>query len=192
MVRRGRSRVLTPSSLEFNPALHRFLIFLAVMIFLLLLAGGLVTSNRAGLSVPDWPTSFGSLYRIPPMVGGVRYEHSHRMIAGLVGLLTLVVAVWMQRREGRAWIRWLGWMAVAGVIVQILLGGLTVKMLLPWYVSSAHAMVAQSFFCLIVLMALFTGRQWMQPVDSQAVDGGQPSLYWLCLASIAVLYLQLF
>src|SRR5204863_370362 len=136
----------------------------AVVTFLLLLAGGLVTSNRAGLSVPDWPTSFGSLYRIPPMVGGVRYEHSHRMIAGLVGLVTVVVAVWIQRSEGRPWMRWLGWSALAGVIVQILLGGLTVKMLLPWYVSSAHAMVAQSFFCLIVLMALFTGRQWMQPV----------------------------
>src|SRR5205823_8647145 len=162
------------------------------MTFLLLLAGGLVTSNRAGLSVPDWPTSFGSLYRIPPMVGGVRYEHSHRMIAELVGLLTTVVAIWMQRRERRVWMRWLGWIALAGVIVQGLLGGLTVKMLLPWYVSSAHAMVAQSFFCLIVLMALFTSRQWMQLVDSQAVDGGRPSLYWLCLASIAVSYLQLF
>ena len=191
-LRRGRSRVLTQSSLEFNPALHRFLIFLAVMTFLLLLAGGLVTSNQAGLSVPDWPTSFGSLYRIPPMVGGVRYEHSHRMIAELVGLLTIVVAIWAWRSEQRAWMRWLGWIALMGVIVQGVLGGLTVKMLLPWYVSSAHAVVAQSFFCLIVLMAVFTRRHWMQPLAAQAADTGRPSLYWLCLISIAVLYLQLF
>ena len=191
-LRRGRSRVLTQSSLEFNPALHRFLIFLAAMTFLLLLAGGLVTSNQAGLSVPDWPTSFGSLYRIPPMVGGVRYEHSHRMIAELVGLLTIVVAIWAWRSEQRAWMRWLGWVALGGVIVQGVLGGLTVKMLLPWYVSSAHAVVAQSFFCLIVLMAVFTSRHWMQPLAAQAADTGRPSLYWLCLASIAVLNLQLF
>ena len=191
-LRRGRSRVLTQSSLEFNPALHRFLIFLAAMTFLLLLAGGLVTSNQAGLSVPDWPTSFGSLYRIPPMVGGVRYEHSHRMIAELVGLLTIVVAIWAWRSEQRAWMRWLGWIALGGVIVQGVLGGLTVKMLLPWYVSSAHAVVAQSFFCLIVLMAVFTSRHWMQPLAAQAADTGRPSIYWLCLISIAVLYLQLF
>jgi cytochrome c oxidase assembly protein subunit 15 len=183
--------VLTQPSLEFNPALHRFLIFLAAMTFLLLLAGGLVTSNQAGLSVPDWPTSFGSWYRIPPMVGGVRYEHSHRMIAEVVGLLTIVAAIWIWRQERRGWMRWLGWIALAGVIVQGVLGGLTVRMLLPWYVSSAHAVVAQSFLCLIVLMAVFTSRQWVHPV-AQVAESGRPSLYWLCLISIAVLYLQLF
>src|SRR6059058_6697172 len=134
MVCRGRSRVLTQSSLEFNPALHRFLIFLAAMTFLLLLAGGLVTSNQAGLSVPDWPTSFGSLYRIPPMVGGVRYEHSHRMLAEFVGLLTIIVAVWTARVERRRWMRMLGWVALSTVIAQGILGGITVKFLLPPWV----------------------------------------------------------
>src|SRR5438045_5937619 len=122
-LRRGRSRVLTQSSLEFNPALHRFLIFLAVMTFLLLLAGGLVTSNAAGLSVPDWPTSFGSLYRIPPMIGGVKFEHGHRMIAELVGLLTIVLAIWIQRSDRRRWMHMLGWVALGGVVVQGVLGG---------------------------------------------------------------------
>src|SRR5438552_15019484 len=125
MVCRGRSRVLTQSSLEFNPALHRFLIFLAAMTFLLLLAGGLVTSNDAGLAVPDWPTSFGSLYRIPPMVGGVKFEHSHRMLAEFVGLLTIIVAVWTARVERRKWMRVLGWIALATVIAQGILGGIT-------------------------------------------------------------------
>src|SRR5438309_8051762 len=128
MVCRGRSRVLTQSSLEFNPALHRFLIFLAAMTFLLLLAGGLVTSNQAGLSVPDWPTSFGSLYRIPPMVGGVKFEHGHRMIAELVGLMTIILAIWTWRSESRRWMRWLGIFALFGVIAQGILGGLTVRM----------------------------------------------------------------
>src|SRR5205823_10370406 len=156
--------LLKPAATQFNRPLHNFLVFTAGITFLLLLAGALVTSNQAGLSVPDWPTSFGSLYRIPPMVGGVRYEHSHRMIAELVGLLTIVVAIWAWRSEQRAWMRWLGWIALGGVIVQGVLGGLTVRMLLPWYVSSAHAVVAQSFFCLIVLMAVFTSRHWMQPL----------------------------
>src|SRR5205085_11134259 len=122
-LRRGRSHVLTQSSLEFNPALHRFLIFLAAMTFLLLLAGGLVTSNQAGLSVPDWPTSFGSWYKIPPMVNGVQYEHGHRMFAQFVGLLTIIFAVWTQRVDERPWMRKLGWFALLLVIVQGVLGG---------------------------------------------------------------------
>ncbi len=98
-----------------------------------------MTSNDAGLSVPDWPTSFGSLYRLPPMVGGVKYEHTHRMIAEFIGLLIIVMAVWTQRVETRKWMRVLGWTALGAVIGQGILGGITVLHFLPWSISTAHA-----------------------------------------------------
>ena len=89
--------------------------FIAFATFLLIVAGALVTSNDAGLSVPDWPTSFGSIYKIPRMVGGVRFEHSHRMVAELVGLLTVTLAIWLARSEKRRWVKILGWLAVGTV-----------------------------------------------------------------------------
>ena len=94
--------------------------------FLLIIAGALVTSNDAGLSVPDWPTSFGSFYKIPRMVGGVRFEHTHRMIAEFIGLLTIVIAIWTWRADRRRWMKYLGIGALGTVIAQGVLGGLTV------------------------------------------------------------------
>ena len=125
------------------------------------------------------------------MVGGVKYEHTHRMIAELVGLLTIVLAIWTWRAEERNWMRWLGWIALVGVIVQGVLGGLTVKMMLPWYVSTAHAAVAQTFFCLLVVMALFTSRGWIEDQSAPMRRDGL-SLFSLCVLSLVVLYLQLF
>ena len=119
-------------------------------------AGALVTSNDAGLAVPDWPTSFGSIWRIPHMVGGVKYEHGHRMVAQLVGFLTIVLMIWVWRSDARRWMKWLGVVALATVIAQGILGGLTVLFFLPWWISSAHATLAQGFFCIVVSMALFT------------------------------------
>src|SRR6185312_9740262 len=116
----------------------------------------------AGLAVPDWPTSFGSFYKIPPMVGGVKYEHGHRMVAQFVGLLTIILAIWTQRKDARSWMRKLGWFMLLLVIIQGTLGGLTVKMLLPWYISTAHAMVAQTFFSLTLLMTVFASRRWIE------------------------------
>jgi len=131
---------------SYNAALHRFTKLLAGLIFLLIAAGALVTSNDAGLAVPDWPTSFGSLWRIPHMVGGVKFEHGHRMLAELVGLLTIVLAIWTWRSDSRRWMKWLGVIALGTVIAQGVLGGLTVLLFLPWWISSAHATLAQSFF----------------------------------------------
>src|SRR5438128_11237617 len=88
-----------------NRWLARYAAFTACATFLLIVAGALVTSNDAGLSVPDWPTSFGSLYKLPPMVGGVRFEHSHRMLAEFIGLLTIIVAIWTWRADRRSWVR---------------------------------------------------------------------------------------
>jgi heme a synthase len=96
------------------------------------------------------------------MVGGIMYEHGHRMLAQLIGILTIVLAVWTQRVDRRPWMRKLGWAALATVIAQGILGGITVLHFLPPSVSSAHATMAQTFFCLVVSIALFTGRTWVQ------------------------------
>ena len=143
-----------------NKALHRFAILLAFWTLLLVVAGGLVTSNDAGLSVPDWPLSYGKL--MPPMEGGILYEHGHRMVATTVGILTVVLMIWFFRAEKRRWMRWLGVAALIAVIVQGVLGGLTVLMLLPWWISSAHACLAQLFFSTTVAIALFTSDWWLR------------------------------
>ncbi len=108
--------------------------------------------------MPDWPLSYGRL--MPPMVGGIFYEHGHRMVATAVGLLTVVLAIWLARREPRAWVRRLGYAAVGTVIAQGILGGLTVLFLLPTAISVAHACLAQTFFCLVVTLAVVTSPRW--------------------------------
>jgi heme a synthase len=178
--------------LPFNRAHHRYTIVLACATLLLLVAGALVTSNDAGLSVPDWPTSFGSYIKMPHMVGGVKYEHGHRMVAEFVGLLTIGLVFWTWRVETRPWMRHLSLIALAAVIVQGILGGITVIMRLPAYVSSAHAAVAQTFFCVIVLMAVFTGEHWIEEHPRVALDTRRPSLIGLTLLSVFSLYVQLF
>ncbi len=164
---------------------------LACWTFLLIIAGALVTSNDAGLSVPDWPTSFGSLYKIPRLVGGVKFEHTHRMIAQGAGLLTIILAVWMWRSEKRRWLRLLALGAVGTVVAQGILGGLTVLFFLPPPISSAHAALAQTFFCLAVAMAVFTGQKWVQEQPRIEFDQRKPSLFTLALLSVFVLYVQL-
>ena len=159
--------------------------------FLLIIAGALVTSNDAGLSVPDWPTSFGSFYKIPRMVGGVRFEHTHRMIAESIGLLTIVIAIWTWRADRRRWMKYLGIGALGTLIAQGVLGGLTVLFFLPPSISTAHAAVAQTFFCIAVCIALFTGRQWVEEVPRVELDMRRPSLQTLTLLSIFILYVQL-
>jgi len=150
-----------------------------------------VTSNGAGLSVPDWPTSFGSLYKIPHLVGGVRFEHTHRMIAQFVGFLSIVLAIWTWRADRRRWMKYLGVTALGVVIAQGILGGLTVLFYLPPAISSAHAALAQTFFCVAVLIAIFTGQRWMEEAPRVDVDEQRPNLFILTLLSIFVLYVQL-
>jgi heme a synthase len=126
------------------------------------------------------------------MVGGVKYEHGHRMIAQFVGLLTIVFAVWTQRTDPRPWMRKLGWWALALVVFQGILGGITVLTLLPWYVSSAHAMLAQTFFSLAILLAVFNSRRWIERRPELAIDTGRVSLRALAMLSIIAVYAQLF
>jgi cytochrome c oxidase assembly protein subunit 15 len=145
----------------------------------LVVAGGLVTSNDAGLSVPDWPLSYGKL--MPKMEGGIFFEHGHRMVATTVGLLTIILAVWLSRAEPRRWMRRLGWIALAAVIAQGLLGGMTVIFMLPKPVSISHACLAQLFFTTTVLIALFCSESWQR--NSPLVeDPGSPSLHALAAA----------
>src|SRR5207248_3636958 len=131
---------------------------------LLLLAGSLVTSTGSGLSVPDWPTTYGwNMFTFPPSrwVGGILYEHGHRLIASTVGLLTIVLAAWLWVQDPRRWMRRLGVTALGAVIAQGVLGGLTVLFFLPAPVSTAHAGLAEIFFCLTVAIALFTSPRWI-------------------------------
>lgn len=147
-------------------SLHWYCRLLVAATLLLVAAGGMVTSTNSGLSVPDWPTTYGySMFSFPldKMVGGIFYEHGHRLIATTVGLLTIGLVVWQWRVEPRAWVRRLGVIALVAVIVQGLLGGLTVIYLLPAAVSIGHAGLAQIFFCLTVVIALVTSRSWRAP-----------------------------
>jgi heme a synthase len=146
--------------------------------------------------VPDWPTSFGSLYKMPHMVGGVRFEHSHRMVAEFIGLLTIAIALWTWRSDRRQWMKKLGIAALGTVIAQGILGGITVLKFLPPAVSTAHATIGQTFFCIAVAIALFTGRRWTLPLDDEDLprveaDPGRPPLNTLTLLTIFVLYVQL-
>jgi heme A synthase len=124
--------------------LHRFAVLTAGSTFLLIVAGGLVTSTGSGLAVPDWPLSYGTLF--PPMVGGILYEHTHRVVAAFVGLLTAVLAAWLWKCEPRRWVRNLGFVSLAAVVLQGILGGLTVLYRLPTPISVIHACLAQTFF----------------------------------------------
>jgi len=165
-------------------------VFTACATFVLIIAGALVTSNDAGLSIPDWPTSFGS-FTVPPLRGGIRYEWSHRAIAGSIIVLTVSIAVWTWWVERRRWMKWLSLAALGTVLAQAILGGLTVLLLQPPWVSSAHAAVGQTFFCIAVVIALFTGRRWIEEVPRVELDTRKPSLITLTWLSIFVLYVQL-
>jgi cytochrome c oxidase assembly protein subunit 15 len=171
-----------------NQTLHKYAVFTACSTFLLLIAGALVTSNDAGLSVPTWPLAWGSV--TPPMVGGIAYEWSHRVIAASVGFLTIILAAWLWMAEKRSWMRWLGLAALGVVIAQGILGGLTVRMFQPPAVSAAHATLAQLFFSTVVLIAFFTSPWWQSEIP-ELEDAATPRLRSLTMWTIAAVFLQL-
>lgn len=148
----------------------------------------MVTSTGSGLAVPDWPLSFGQW--MPPMEGGILYEHGHRMAASLVGLLIVIQAVWLWRRESRAWVRRLGWLAWGGVVLQGLLGGLTVLLRLPDAASVAHAALAELVFGLTVAIASVCSRGWHERVERR-VDVDEPALVTLTSIVAAAIFLQI-
>jgi cytochrome c oxidase assembly protein subunit 15 len=168
---------------------HRFALLVACATFFLIIAGANVTSHDAGLATSDWPRSNGTFF--PKMVGNLFWEHGHRMIATAVGLLTIVLAVLLQIRERRPWVKRLGWIALGGVIAQGLLGGLTVKMNLPLAVSAAHATLAQLFFLITVSLAVFTSRNWVTPDSTVTENGEGLSLRVMCVVALIVILAQL-
>lgn len=170
--------------------LHRFATFVVACTILLLLAGSLVTSTGSGLSVPDWPTTYGwNMFTFPPSkwVGGIFYEHGHRLIASTVGFFTIILAAWLWRVDPRRWMKRLGAAALGAVIVQGALGGITVLFFLPTAVSTAHASLAEIFFCITVAIALFTSKGWL--TERSHLDDSL--LRRVATATTAVIYLQI-
>jgi heme a synthase len=174
-------------TITYHPSVHKFAIFVVCWTILLLVAGALVTSNEAALSVPDWPLSYGTL--TPPMVGGIRYEHSHRVIAGVLGLLSIVLAVWVWAKDERRWLRWFSVIAVAGIAAQAVLGGEVVRQLLHYWLPVMHACFAQIVFAALLSIAVFTSRWWVSD-QPQVEDTGSPSIHSLAIANAAVIYFQ--
>ncbi len=165
--------------------LHRFAVLTAGATFVLLFVGGLVTSTGSGLAVPDWPLSFGMV--LPPMRGGVLFEHGHRLAAALVGCLTVVLALWTVVGEPRPRVRALGLTALLAVVLQGVLGGVTVLYKLPLAVSVTHACLAQAFFCLTVTLALVTGAGW----TAAQARGVSPRLARLAAFTTGLVFVQL-
>jgi cytochrome c oxidase assembly protein subunit 15 len=169
---------------------HRYVKLVTVLTVLLIAAGGMVTSTDSGLSVPDWPTTYGwNMFAFPlsRWVGGIRYEHSHRLIASTVGFLTIILAGWTWWVEPRAWVRKLGFAALGAVVLQGLLGGLTVLFFLPPAISIGHAGLAQIFFCLTLALAVVTSPSWKRaaaPLDDAM-------LRRIAAATTALIYTQI-
>src|SRR5712692_1720853 len=173
----------------YNPGVHRFAVFVAMWTVLLLIAGALVTSNDAALAVPDWPLSYGSL--TPPMVGGIFYEHSHRLIAGGLGILAVILAIVIWVRDDRRWLRWFGIIAVLGVVVQAILGGQVVIRLLHYWLPVIHACFAQIVFAAVLSIAVFTSRWWVTD-QAPLEDRGGFSIHALALLNAIIVFFQTF
>jgi heme a synthase len=157
------------ASAKINRPLHWFAMATAIATFLLLGAGGLVTSHEAGMSVPDWPNSYGyNMFAFPvsKWTGGIFYEHTHRLWASVVGLMTTILAIWIWLKDSRQWMKWLGAIAFLLVVAQGILGGLRVTMKMD-SLGIFHGVIAQTFFVLTCAIALFTSRFWIEPAATQ-------------------------
>lgn len=169
--------------------LQRFTWFTAAATLFLICSGGMVTSKGVGLAVPDWPTTFGYnmfLFPVSQWVGGIFFEHTHRLIASTVGLLTIILAVWLWRVEPRRWVRNLGCVAVGAVILQGVLGGLRVTMLKD-EIGIFHACLAQAFLGLLVFIALVTSEFW----NRISARSGAGRILWLAVLTVTLIYFQL-
>jgi cytochrome c oxidase assembly protein subunit 15 len=182
-----------------NPWLYWFAVLTALATLALIGIGGLVTSHEAGMSVPDWPTTYGYnmfLFPISKWLGGIFYEHSHRLLASLVGLMTTVLAVWLWLKDSRQWMHWLGVAAFLLVVAQGVLGGLRVTLHMD-SLGIYHATIAQLFFVLTCALALFTSRWWVAqasrlPDQTNTQNAaGTAALRWLVLATTLLIFVQL-
>jgi cytochrome c oxidase assembly protein subunit 15 len=174
--------------------LHRFAMFLVGYIVLLIFIGGQVKSTGSGLAVPDWPNTYGHfMFSFPyeSMVGGIFWEHLHRMVASLAGIFTFALTIWAIRVEPRGWVRRIAIAASVAVLVQGLLGGLTVLLYLPVWTSSLHGTLAQCYLCLAVTMAIVTSPRWSDAPRSIRESSSGLSIRTLVLATTATIFVQL-
>ena len=177
---------------SYSPWLHRLARLTAGATFLLIVIGGIVTSTDSGLAVPDWPTTFGYnmfLYPLSEMVGGILYEHSHRLMGSLVGILTVGLLVFLWAKDSRKWLKWIGLIALIAVIVQGVLGGLRVTQINRNF-AIVHACLAQAFFALLCGIAWFTSRDWWEDKNIKPVETAQ-KLRRLSLITTGLIYVQL-
>ncbi len=195
------------NDLTYKPGLHRFAWVVTVAMWVMIVAGGMVTSMGAGDSVPDWPLSYDSV--LPPMVGGVLYEHGHRMIGWALGLLAITLAGWLWTREPRKWVRTLGYVALAAVCFQGVLGGIRVLVVSNDSVREAvlgsdsateaavartvfailHTTVGQAILCLAAVIATVTARRWLKTSEPVACRGADKVRRW-CIVVAAALFIQ--
>ena len=178
---------------RYNKGLNRFAWFMCVAAVFLICSGGMVTSKNVGLAVPDWPTTFGYnmfLFPFSKWVGGILFEHTHRLIASAVGFFTIILATWLWRSESRRWVRNLGFVALAGVILQGVLGGLRVTMLKD-EIGVFHACIAQAFLALLVVIALVTTSFWRSLNQIDINEKKFAPIRRLSVAITLAIYLQL-
>ena len=172
----------------FHAGVHKFALFVVAWAALLLCAGALVTSEDAALAVPDWPLSYGSV--TPPMVGGIAFEHSHRVIAAILGLLIIALAIVLWRKDERPVVRWLGIAALGGVILQGVLGGLTVLKLLHYWLPVMHACLGQLMFVALVAIAVVTSHWWVSE-RPQYEDKASPAIHTVVILNAGAIFLQI-
>jgi heme a synthase len=171
----------------YHSGVHKYALFLVLWAAVLLTAGALVTSEDAALAVPDWPLSYGTLN--PPMIGGIAFEHSHRLIAVGLGFLIIILAFLLWRYDERPWMKYFGFAALAGVVLQGMLGGLVVLKLLHYWLPVMHACAAEIVFAILVSIAVCTSRWYMQSLP-QYVDRGSPSIHSIVTLNAFVIFLQ--
>jgi len=179
---------------SYKPLLHRYAVFVFLWTVLLFVFGALVTSNGAALSVPDWPKSFGTWFpSLKQLIQnpGSFFEHSHRVIAGVLGILLLIEAILIWLMEPRRWLRWFAAIAVGGVVVQAVLGGEVVRKLLQYWLPELHACFGQIMFAAILGMAVFTSKWWVSERPMIA-DAGSPSVHSVAVVNAVVTFVQVF
>src|SRR2546430_5771582 len=182
-----------PIRRNYNKWLNRFAWLTCFATVLLICSGGMVTSKNVGLAVPDWPTTFGYnmfLFPVSKWVGGILFEHTHRLMGSVVGFLTIILAVWLWLREDRPWVRNLGMVALLGVILQGILGGLRVTMMKD-EIGIFHACVAQAFLGLLVVIALGTTNFWQTLANLRIDPLKLTQIKTLAIGITLAIYLQL-
>src|SRR5437660_7501820 len=173
--------------------LNRFAWLACIATLLLICSGGMVTSKNVGLAVPDWSTTFGYnmfLFPVSKWVGGILFEHTHRLMGSVVGFLTIILAVWLWLREDRPWVRSLGVIALGGVILQGILGGLRVTMMKD-EIGIFYACIAQAFLGLLVVIALVTTNFWQTLANLRIDPLKLTQIKTLAIGITLAIYLQL-